>query len=122
MYLKLFCSHVDDTSLTASSQKEGKLGPFNKTRLTLPDFIEMFVPGLESVFGYRQWSIFILLLNDIYYFRHVILILCQYLYQSSFHRCFPFCALKLQMWNICVTNDHGYVTLVVNTSRSFPHS
>jgi hypothetical protein len=25
-------------------------------------------------------------------------------------------------WNICVTNDHGYVLLVVNTSRSFPHS
>jgi hypothetical protein len=24
--------------------------------------------------------------------------------------------------NICVTNDHGYVPLVVNTSRSFPHS
>jgi hypothetical protein len=25
------------------------------------------------------------------------------------------------LWNICVTNDHGYVPLV-NTSRSFPHS
>jgi hypothetical protein len=25
------------------------------------------------------------------------------------------------LWNICVTNDHGYVSLV-NTSRSFPHS
>ena len=25
-------------------------------------------------------------------------------------------------WNICVSNDHGYVPLVVNTSRSFPHS
>jgi hypothetical protein len=24
------------------------------------------------------------------------------------------------LWNICVTNDHGYVLLVVNTSRSFP--
>ena len=24
--------------------------------------------------------------------------------------------------NICVTNDHGYVPLVVNPSRSFPHS
>ena len=24
--------------------------------------------------------------------------------------------------NICVTNDNGYVPLVVNTSRSFPHS
>jgi hypothetical protein len=26
------------------------------------------------------------------------------------------------VWNICVTNDHGYVPLVVSTSRSFPHS
>ena len=26
------------------------------------------------------------------------------------------------LWNICVTIDHGYVPLVVNTSRSFPHS
>ena len=26
------------------------------------------------------------------------------------------------LWNICVTNDHGYVPLVVNTSRSFPRS
>ena len=25
------------------------------------------------------------------------------------------------LWNICVTNNHGYVPLV-NTSRSFPHS
>jgi hypothetical protein len=26
------------------------------------------------------------------------------------------------LWNICVTNDHRYVLLVVSTSRSFPHS
>ena len=26
------------------------------------------------------------------------------------------------LWNICVTNDHGYVPPVVNTSRSFPRS
>jgi len=26
------------------------------------------------------------------------------------------------LWNICVTDDHGYVPLVVNTSGSFPHS
>ena len=26
------------------------------------------------------------------------------------------------LWNICVINDHGYVPLVVNTSRFFPHS
>ena len=26
------------------------------------------------------------------------------------------------LWNICVTNDHGYVPLVVSTSRSFSHS
>jgi len=25
------------------------------------------------------------------------------------------------LWNICVTNDHGYVPLVVNTCRFFPH-
>ena len=25
-------------------------------------------------------------------------------------------------WNICVTNDHGYIPLIVNTFRSFPHS
>jgi hypothetical protein len=26
------------------------------------------------------------------------------------------------LWNIGVTNDHGYVPLVVSTSRFFPHS
>ena len=26
------------------------------------------------------------------------------------------------VWHICVTNDHGYVPLVANTSRSFPRS
>ena len=26
------------------------------------------------------------------------------------------------LWNICVTNDHGYIPLVVSTTRSFPHS
>jgi hypothetical protein len=26
------------------------------------------------------------------------------------------------LWNICVTNDHGYVTLVVSTSWPFLHS
>jgi hypothetical protein len=26
------------------------------------------------------------------------------------------------LWNICVTDDHGYVPLVVSTSQSFPHS
>jgi hypothetical protein len=26
------------------------------------------------------------------------------------------------LWNICVTNDHGYVPLVVSTSRFFPRS
>jgi hypothetical protein len=30
--------------------------------------------------------------------------------------------LGWSLWNICVTNDHGYVPLVVNTCRSFPHS
>ena len=26
------------------------------------------------------------------------------------------------LWNVCVKNNHGYVPLVINTSRSFPHS
>ena len=26
------------------------------------------------------------------------------------------------LWNICVTSDHEYASLVVSTSRSFPHS
>jgi hypothetical protein len=30
--------------------------------------------------------------------------------------------LGWQLWNICVTNDHEYVPLVVNISRSSPHS
>jgi hypothetical protein len=30
--------------------------------------------------------------------------------------------LGWQLWNICVTHDHGYVPLVVSSSRSFPHS
>jgi hypothetical protein len=30
--------------------------------------------------------------------------------------------LRWPLLNICVTKDHGYVPLVVNTSRSFPHS
>ena len=30
--------------------------------------------------------------------------------------------LGWSLWNICVTNDHGYVPLVVNKSRSFPRS
>ena len=30
-------------------------------------------------------------------------------------------SLGWMLWNICVTNYHGYVPLVVNTSRSFPH-
>jgi hypothetical protein len=40
-----------------------------------------------------------------------------YLWYSSCQR-----LLDYPLWNICVTNDHGYVPLVVNTSRSFPHS
>jgi hypothetical protein len=31
-------------------------------------------------------------------------------------------SLGWPLLNICVTNDHRYVSLVVNTSRSFPHS
>ena len=33
-----------------------------------------------------------------------------------------FCLFSFLMLNICVTNDHGYVPLVINTYRSFPHS
>ena len=36
------------------------------------------------------------------------------------HNMPPWFGLSLR--NICVTNDHGYVPLVVNTSRSFPRS
>ena len=32
------------------------------------------------------------------------------------------CDLGWPLCNICVTNDHGYVPLVVSTIRSFPHS
>ena len=31
-------------------------------------------------------------------------------------------SLGWPLWNICVTNNHGYVPLVVSTSRFFPHS
>ena len=34
----------------------------------------------------------------------------------------PWLICSWPLWNTCVTNDHGYVPLVVNTSRSFPHS
>ena len=34
----------------------------------------------------------------------------------------PFKKVSWPLWNICVTNNHGYVSLVVSTSRSFPHS
>ena len=30
--------------------------------------------------------------------------------------------LGVPLWNICVANDYGYVSLVVSTSRSFTHS
>ena len=33
-----------------------------------------------------------------------------------------FCLFSFLMLNICVTNDHGYVPLVINTYRSFPYS
>ena len=34
----------------------------------------------------------------------------------------PLVDIGWPLWNTCVTNDHGYVPLVGNTSRSFPHS
>ena len=36
--------------------------------------------------------------NNIYYFRHLLLILSQYLYQSSFYRYLPFRVFELKMW------------------------
>ena len=33
-----------------------------------------------------------------------------------------FLGMQNETQNLCVTNDHRYVPLVVNTSRSFPHS
>ena len=33
-----------------------------------------------------------------------------------------FYGLGWPLWNICVTNNHGFVPLVENISRSFPHS
>ena len=62
------------------------------------------------------------------------LISCLYAYMTMWPGKFLFWNFKIklcielqlwlgwQLWNICVTNDHGYVPLVVNTSRSFPHS
>jgi hypothetical protein len=38
------------------------------------------------------------------------------LWTMSLLQCFHLC------WNICVANDIGYIPLVVNTLRSFPHS
>ena len=31
-------------------------------------------------------------------------------------------SFREEEFNICVTNDHGYAPLIVNTSQSFPHS
>ena len=42
--------------------------------------------------------------------RHII---CHYIWPPW---------LGWPLWNICVTNDHWYVPLVVDTSRSLPHS
>ena len=42
----------------------------------------------------------------------------QYIRNNSYRSAW----LGWPLWNICVTYDHGYVPLVVNTSWSFPHS
>ena len=42
--------------------------------------------------------------------------------KSSFESCTVATMTWLTLRTICVTNDHGYVPLVVNTSRSFPCS
>jgi len=53
----------------------------------------------------------------------ICVVFCRY--KSLFIFC-PFLMsppwLGWSLYNICVTNDHGYVPLVANTSRSFPHS
>ena len=41
---------------------------------------------------------------------------------TLYYKCTGNTWLGWPLWNICVTTDHGYVPLVVNTSRSFPHS
>ena len=56
--------------------------------------------GLEV---FRQWGIFILLFNIIYYFRHVLFILSQYLYQLGFYCYLPLSVFKLKMWeDVCM--------------------
>ena len=44
----------------------------------------------------------------------------RYSYQVSVLRSPPW--LGWPVWKICITNDHGYVLLVVSTSWSFPRS
>jgi len=78
----------------------------HKTSLTPPLFIKVIVPSQESerpcicVPGFSLGS--------------------DEIITSKVLRSSPW--LGWPVWNICVTNDHGYVPLVVNTSRSFPHS
>jgi hypothetical protein len=45
-----------------------------------------------------------------------------YIYKINSRIIFAPVWLGWPLWNICVTNNHGYVPLVVNTSRSFPRS
>ena len=42
--------------------------------------------------------------------------------KSSLRKLYGRTWIDWPLWNICVTNDHGYVPLVGSTSRSFPHS
>ena len=44
-------------------------------------------------------------------------------YWSSLRKCFGRKTMTwLTLWNICVINDHGYISMVASTSRSFPRS
>jgi hypothetical protein len=52
--------------------------------------------------------------------QHKFIILGPTLYEYEMWNNFKW--LGWPLWNICVTNDHGYVPLFVNTSRFFPHS
>ena len=65
--------------------------------------------------AYIHWSSISFLMGIIVVFHHI-----TRNHHSKVLRSPP--RLGWPLWTICVTNDHGYVPLVVNTSRSFPRS
>jgi len=67
------------------------------------------------------------------YSTHVVSLQYLYLHWFTRYSIKMICILKIALLlhinfiiyiyiNICITNDHGYLPHVVNTSRSFPHS